>query len=300
MFKGGNGRATVAARPRILGDNEAGYWLGRAAEAGDSRALRALAGLLIEHGHVDEALHWCRQAADAGDHWDKMRLGDLLIEHGHVDEALHRYRQAADAGERWAMVPLAELLLEHGRVDEALYRYRQAADAGDIRAMRRLVGLLNEHGRVDDAEQWSYRVARTIEDRSGDTPAYTPEGAVGDWDLILTTAIVTAVVVPFVQTLVTKAAEDTYVAVRAVVRRLISKHRSKESLESQLIIFQDPDTGIALHLWADVSDEAIRALVALDLKNLTVGLTRDDRVHLVWNSVTASWRWLVERGNESL
>ncbi len=53
--------------------------------------------------------------------------------------------------------------------------------------------------------------------------------------------------------------------------------------EAGLAIVQDPDAGISLFLWSNASDEALRALSALDMDELALRRLAQGQVHLVWH-----------------
>jgi hypothetical protein len=111
--------------------------------------------------------------------------------------------------------------------------------------------------------------------------------------------VVTTAVVPFLQAL-KSVAEDAYGQARQLVRRLLrrngrSNDRNEESLqpaadaEPGLAILQDPDAGITLFLWSNASDEALRAISALDLGELTLRRPDQGQVHLVWHPAPGTW-----------
>jgi len=104
-------------------------------------------------------------------------------------------------------------------------------------------------------------------------------------------AVVTAAVVPFIQTIATKAAEETYDAARAVVRQLVrkDKHEADRSTSSSSpLLVEDPSSRLSLYMATDVSDEAIRALARLDLDAATKAFPDKTRVRLVWNAAAAT------------
>lgn len=115
---------------------------------------------------------------------------------------------------------------------------------------------------------------------------------------VVTTAVITAAVVPFVQTLVTKAAEDSYAGARDWLRRQFSREdageRGPESPSRTLLVVRDPDPGlnVALCLVPDVSHEAIRALEHFDLEAVTAEAELDavTRVRVYWDEAAGSWR----------
>ncbi|MCX5367157.1 hypothetical protein OG864_51755 [Streptomyces sp. NBC_00124] len=60
--------------------------------------------------------------------------------------------------------------------------------------------------------------------------------------------------------------------------------------EPGLAIVQDPDEQITIFLWSNASDEALQALAALDLDELTLRRPDRGRVQLVWNPASAKWQ----------
>lgn len=79
---------------------------------------------------------------------------------------------------------------------------------------------------------------------------------------IVTTAVVTAALLPFVQAIATKAGEDVYTAVRRVLPRLLP-HR-KERPQVRTIEIVDPDTHTRLRLDVDLPAEAVERLSDVD------------------------------------
>ena len=77
-------------------------------------AARRLAGLLAEHGDLDQL----RARADAGDGHAAQRLDGLLAERGDLDGLEQFLRARADAGDGDAE-RLAELLTQRGQGEEA-------------------------------------------------------------------------------------------------------------------------------------------------------------------------------------
>ncbi|WP_461091553.1 hypothetical protein, partial [Streptomyces incanus] len=118
----------------------------------------------------------------------------------------------------------------------------------------------------------------------------------------LDTVVVTTAVIPFLQALTAKVAEDAYGQARQLVRRLLrrngrsndrnegaSSSTSAVGAEPGLAILQDPDAGITLFLWSNASDEALRALSSLDLGELMLRRPDQGRVHLVWHPASGTW-----------
>ncbi|MFI9772908.1 hypothetical protein ACIHJG_39660 [Streptomyces sp. NPDC052415] len=116
------------------------------------------------------------------------------------------------------------------------------------------------------------------------------------------TAVVTTAVVPFLQALAAKVAEDAYGQARQMIRQLLhwngsNNEASEEAQHSTssarvapgLAIVQDPDEDITLFLWSNASDEALRALSALDQTELALRRPDQGQVHLVWHPASGRW-----------
>ncbi|MGW6405034.1 hypothetical protein [Streptomyces sp. NPDC055134] len=156
-------------------------------------------------------------------------------------------------------------------------------------AMDPLAELLTRRGADDEALEWRRRAAAL---RS--PPPSVGVAAAGDVAVIVSTAVVTTALVPFAQTIVTKAVEDTYAGVRVFLSGLFAKHRpsgerSDPRTRNKLLIIKDPDPRLtlAMHLWSDTPDGAIRALKDLDLDALTGG---DKPRSLFWNQARGDWQ----------
>lgn len=119
--------------------------------------------------------------------------------------------------------------------------------------------------------------------------------ALGD---VIATAVVTAAVVPFAQTVAQKAAEDTYASVRTWLRELFQSSKSKRipagHRDSKLLIVNDPDPALHLSLIVptNLSDRAIKALDSLDLDDVATASERDpvEKVRIYWDERTGIWR----------
>ncbi|GGU73363.1 hypothetical protein [Lentzea flava] len=111
---------------------------------------------------------------------------------------------------------------------------------------------------------------------------------------MITTAVMTAAIVPFVQELAKRAAQDSYDATRTLLRRLFREARTKSGDgPGQLLIVKDDDPGAKAVLYAkpDMSDEAIRALAELDLDGLTAkNRKKPDKVRIFWDEAAGRWR----------
>jgi len=99
------------------------------ARTGDRDAAFRLAGLLTQHGDLNEAEQVLRTRADAGDRDAAFRLARLLAHRTYLDEAEQVARAHAVAGNANA-AEIADLLIRQGRSEEAerLRRFGLAPD----------------------------------------------------------------------------------------------------------------------------------------------------------------------------
>jgi TPR repeat protein len=283
----GAGRAGEEQRAR------AEHWFRAAAQAGHVGAMSSLARITTD---AEEEQRWFGRAFGAGDVDAGVYLADRLAYRGRDDEAEQWYRRAAAAGALRAGSLLAGLLARRGQAAEAVRWYRQAAESGDEFAVTALIPLLDELGETAEAGHWRRRLDEL---RAGRREPLGGAGAVpSEWGAIVATAVLTTALVPFVQTLVGKAAEETYTAIRARLRRMFREQRgdaSRDGHGGELLIVQDSDPGLdlALHLWTDTPHEAIRALADLDLDAGSSGTHPPDRPRRVfWNQARKTWQVL--------
>jgi hypothetical protein len=115
-----------------------------------------------------------------------------------------------------------------------------------------------------------------------------PSGPPQAFDTVLVTAIVTAAVVPFVQALATKAAEDSYAAVRSALRRRFREARGADQPEGEpLLIIRNGN--LTLYARPEMTDAAIGALASLDLAAITEA-ARTGQVQIFFNETTGRWQ----------
>jgi TPR repeat protein len=247
---------------------------GRLAEeaAGIHRIAR-----MCEEVRPPEAENWYRRLAGTDPVAGPALLGDWLARHGRVEEAASQFEKAAGAGDGWAMLRLAEV-----RPDEAGHWYRQAADAGRSDAFEPLGELLLRQGRLEEADTW-FAAADELPKPPGMSPS---------WEAVAGTAVVTAAVVPFVKALAAKAADDTYGAVRNLLRRIARRHTRKGTpAPDQLLIVEDPAAALTLHIRTQATDDALQALAKLeDVEAEPRGRKGGKRRVIAWNAETKSWR----------
>ncbi|MGW2746538.1 hypothetical protein [Streptomyces sp. NPDC001450] len=179
-----------------------------------------------------------------------------------LPEEAERWLRAAaeDGGEQWVEP------LDPAKIDAGLGPRHQAC--------LDLVALLTAQGRLDEATQWRDRAKRILNWESNVNRSFFRRAGTGT---VVVTAVVATAVIPFVQALISKAAEDAYGQARALVQRMLrrSSPQHEAGNGATLLITDDPDAHITLCLWSDVTDEALRALASLDLDELTA--QRPDR-----------------------
>ena len=271
---------------------EAEIWLRRATEGGFDWSLSSrLALLLAMRGADDEALEVCLLSDDPGG--EVHQLAESLSEEG-LQEAADRWmRDAYDLGSALAAVHYAERLERDGDLAGAERLYREAGSA------RALVDFLERRGRVAEARSIlerrgeTERLAEFLE-RHGDSGAAaamrdriqrarpTVPEASADLLTVVATVVTASALVPFVEALIGRMAEDTYDGVRGKLRQLARRFaRGSKTAESTLIVVSDPDSHLRLHMRTDATDEALAALRDVDLSG--------PRGALRWNPETREW-----------
>jgi TPR repeat protein len=279
-------------------------WCRRAAQAGWPEAVSAMGG---KSGiSDDEREFWLRRAVEGGDRWAIRSLTWLSERRERPDEAEHWYRMAIAHGMSDMRTGFSYLLMTQGRLSEAEECVRPEAEAGSIRGAGQLANVLQKLDRPQEAAAWR----KTYEDlraREIEESRRHPVGATPELATVAVTALVTTAVVPFIQALVAKAAEDAYGQARGLVRRMLRRNEqptpaaqtieragepveeSADDEEPGLLIADDAEAGITLFVWSNASDEALRALSSLDMDELTVRRPDQGRVRLVWHPGTSRW-----------
>jgi hypothetical protein len=138
----------------------------RAAQTGAAAALGEAARLLERAGRLEEAIVQYQHAAATGDRVANWRAAELLAGLGRLDDAIAwmQGRRGGD-GDHGSRRQTAELLWQAGRTDAAIRLYQQAARAGDPYAAGRVAQLLQEAGQADAAIAWLHRRAITARDQ---------------------------------------------------------------------------------------------------------------------------------------
>ncbi|MFG1680825.1 hypothetical protein ACGFNP_11725 [Nonomuraea sp. NPDC049269] len=271
---------------------EAEVWLRRATEGGFDWSLSPrLALLLAMRGADDEALAVCLESDEPGG--EAYQIAASLAEEEGLREAADRWmREAYDLGSALAAVHYAELQEREGDLEGAELLYREAGSAralgeflerrgrvAEARSMlegkgdsERLAAFLERHGNSDEAAAMRDRIRRA-------RPT-VPEA--GEWVTVVATVVTASALVPFVEALIGRMAEDTYDGVRGKLRKLARRlGKGREPAESTLIVVSDPHSHLRLHMRTDATDEALAALRDLDLSG--------PRGALRWNPETRKW-----------
>lgn len=145
------------------------------------------------------------------------------------------------------------------------------------RCIGRWADYQRHHGPGYEAELrlWQERAEQELTRRLPPPPPPRFGAGPSTAETIVTTAVITSVLVPFVQTMVTKAAEDSYYGLRRHLKACFSKAMAPAETphrDDQLLVIRPPEgppPGAVLQIWADLPDEAVSALSQLlyDLRN---------------------------------
>jgi hypothetical protein len=265
-----------------LRDRTPVLWMLELDQSGSGTAHQS--GVLPEDlAAIASSAQWLQAAAHRGVAPAMARLAQLptLPE----PERLQWLRAAATAGAWRAASHYADRLSGTDQKEEAVRWYELDVEAGSAYAATRLAKLYGEkgdHKRASDLQ----RLAAEL-----DRPPFTGV-AMADVEPIVITALATTAVVPFLQTLVTKTAEDAYPHIRALIARLFNRSSPAGPYDSsphRLLLVQDDVKAMELFLWADLSDDAIRALGELNLAELMALPANDEGVRLAWDARRGNW-----------
>ncbi|MEU9287743.1 hypothetical protein AB0D57_24310 [Streptomyces sp. NPDC048275] len=258
---------------------EVDQWFRRTAASG----RRGLANMA---GYRDRKDALLRELAAAGDDLSASYLALAARRRGDTDAVVHWYGRAAELGDGvWALLQ-GEALEEQGRLEEAEAVYRRAAASADDPARSR--------------DMVRYRLRRLLERQGKPVPVDLqhaeppPPVFRGDAPTIVVTAVVTTALVPFIQALATKAAEEAYGAARSLISRLL--HRDQRATNTPppgpvLHVLRDSQSGTRLELSADrLDDEALHALTLADLEALAAPDPAGKTVTIRWDNEVGLWR----------
>ncbi|MFD8008194.1 hypothetical protein [Streptomyces mirabilis] len=255
---------------------EAETWFRAAAEQVPEAASPSkfmMAEFLAWLGRNGEAEDWYRRAALATDGgYDVLkaadRLGDLLSARGAYEEAEAWYRRAYYGDEQ----PDSTGKPRRVRLRPVDFASRQPGVAYKRAATLVAMGMMAEADAfLAEAEDYQRR-----------NPSRGPAEVVA-------TAVVTGALVPFIQTLVSKAGEDSYQAARAAIRRWSRMLRRTPVPSPGNEPVQQPGMeGVVLRISVDVSNEALRQLAALDFA--AIRQTMGSAVEVSWDESLSEWK----------
>ncbi|MFF1745870.1 tetratricopeptide repeat protein [Streptomyces mirabilis] len=253
------------------------------AAAGDDLSARYLALAARRRGDMDPMVHWFGRAAELGDWASALLQGEALEEQGRPEEAEAVYRSLAAS------------------LEEAEAVYRRAAVSGDAPApspdmVRYQLQRLREAPSRDVVR---HRLRRLLQRQGKPVPVdlqHTepdPPAVRGDAPTIVATAVVTTALVPFIQTLATKAAEQAYGAARSLISRLLHPDQRATNTPPPgpvLHVLRDSQSGTRLELSADrLDDEALHALTLTDLEALAAPDPAGKTVTVRWDHQAGLW-----------
>jgi hypothetical protein len=112
--------------------------------------------------------------------------------------------------------------------------------------------------------------------------------------------VITSVLVPFVQTMIAQAAEDSYKGLRRYLKARFGKAMAPGETphrDDQVLVIRPPEgeqPGAVLQIWADLPDEAISALSQLlyDLRRTQPPLPGTE-CRWYWNGAARRWEALL-------
>ncbi|MFD0068375.1 hypothetical protein [Streptomyces sp. NPDC056690] len=187
------------------------------------------------------------------------------------------------------MMRLAELR----RGEESERWYRRAAEAGNQEAMMRLVDVLLAGNHYEKAERW-YRRATGEE---GPFPAayirHAYRSSVRSIESLVTTVVITAAAIPFLQTVMAKAGENGYNAARQAVRRLSGRQQVPLPPAAD-----DDMSSVILHVPLNVPDDALRRLANMDLAALRRA-SDAQVIEVSWDDAQQEWKVVTRGGSPS-
>lgn len=255
---------------------EAETWFRAAAEQepeAESPSKFMLAEFLDRHGKDGEAEAWYRRAGLATDgSYDVLsaaqRLGDLLSARGAYEEAETWYCRAYYGDDPPGSVERRPLEDGSRPIDFA----NRKPDVAHKRAAN-----LMAMGKVADADAFLAEVE--------DYQRRNPSAGLAE---VVTTAVLTGALVPFLQTMVSKAGEDSYQAARAAIHRWATMLRRSPVPPPESPGEQAGMEGVVLRISAHVSNDALRQLANLDFT--VIRQTMGNAVEVSWDESSREWK----------
>lgn len=190
------------------------------------------------------------------------------------DELQSRYPDGVDRPTYEALCAQAGIEPADDADIDALNREFYAAGIEVLPAMRLELARLRRSGMMRELNPWAPAPHSQGGGIAG-SPATITE--------ILTTAVVTAALVPFVQAIATKAGEDVYRAARRLLPRLLPCREERPHVRTIEVV--DPDTRTRLRLDVDLPREAVERLAEVDASTVQAS----DRL-IYWDRSVASGR----------
>lgn len=196
-------------------------------------------------------------------------LAQLLHERGAAEDALAMYRQAFERD--YVAATCSTAVRVHEWVPDLLAQERFEAAEAVLRELERQ----GEHmARIE--EEYEARI-REEDARSG---VVLGQGS-ADWGTMVMTMVATAAVIPFLQTIMAKAGEDGYGAVRSAILHI--SRREVEPAEP------DGQKNVIIHLPVNVPDDALRRLVSMDLAAL-MRASNATAIEVSWDNDQQEWK----------
>lgn len=159
---------------------------------------------------------------------------------------------------------------------DAPNREYYAAGIEVLPATRLELARLRRSGMLRELNPWAPDPYSVTAERDRIAPTGVPE--------ILTTAVVTAALVPFVQAIASKAGEDVYRAVRQLLPRLLPSREKPPHVQTIEVV--DPETRTRLRLDVDLPREAVERLAEVDASTVQASdrLIYSDRQRRIWTT----------------
>jgi hypothetical protein len=177
---------------------------------------------------------------------------------------------------------------------------RTGAQHGNPACARRWADYQQHYGADHEVE--ARRRQQTIEAELDEVLPPPPPPRFGGGPNTLATVVITAVitsgVVPFVQAMIAKAAEESYNGLRRLLKTRFGKvahERDEPDRDDQLLVVRPPEDeppGAVLQVWTDLPDEAIVALSQLLHDLRTIQTPGDAETRWYWNASTRRWEVL--------
>ncbi|MEW1824067.1 hypothetical protein [Streptomyces sp. NPDC088196] len=223
--------------------------------------------------HPREAEAWYRRAAESGEPAGLVAYGWWLEKAGRGEEAGPFYEEADALGDRAGGLFAARWYATRGRREQALAAAARAVRRAEAAETEKTFGQnLLRHTLFEAGD-----IAFLCGDADGMAELYARAEAVPyqwsmqstDWTTAVTTITVSVALIPFIQALVSHAAQDAHEVARNALRRMVRRREDPDARiadHGQLVLVaQDFSRDLALHIPTEAADEAFDALARLDL-----------------------------------